>query len=60
MQRLSVRKAQYALLVRGMARSPVRGLSVADSIFLDVRKGTLLQGLEDLVLRNVVIQTAQP
>jgi polygalacturonase len=59
-QRLTVRKAEYALRVRGMARSPVRRLSVADSIFQDVRKASHLQGLEDLLLRNVSMGRPQP
>jgi hypothetical protein len=34
----------------------VRGLFVGDSAFRGVRKGSVLSGLEDLVLRNVTIE----
>jgi len=55
-ERMTVRKAAYAFFVRGLEGSPVRGLSVADSVFREVSKGSRLSGLEDLVLRNVVLE----
>ena len=57
-ERMRVKKAAYAFFVRGLPGSPVRGLSVFDSTFSGVAKGTLIQGLEDLVLRNVSIEPA--
>ena len=57
-ERMSVKKAAYAFFVRGLPEAPVRGLFVSASTFRGVGKGTLLQGLEDLVLRNVTIEPA--
>ena len=57
-ERLTVKKATYAFFVRGLPGAPVRGLSVFDSTIRGVAKGSLIQGLEDLVLRNVVIEPA--
>ncbi|MBX7186441.1 MAG: glycoside hydrolase family 28 protein [Vicinamibacteria bacterium] len=57
-ERLSVKKAAYAFFVRGLPGAPVRGLSVLDSTIQGVSKGSLIQGLEDLVLRNVTIAPA--
>jgi hypothetical protein len=54
--RMTVRKAAYAFFVRGLESSPVRGLSVADSVFREVEKGSRLTGVEELVLRNVVVE----
>lgn len=58
-ERMSVRRAEYALSVRGLERSPVRGLLVADSVFRGVRRGSRMAGVEELVLRNVVIETGR-
>jgi polygalacturonase len=58
-ERMSVAKADHAFFVRGLEKAPVRGLFVADSVFKNVAKGSLLQGLEDLVLRSVSIQPAR-
>jgi polygalacturonase len=57
-ERITVKKATYAFFVRGLPGAPVRGLSVTDSTFRGVGKGSLIQGLEDLVLRNVIIEPA--
>ena len=57
-ERMTVKKAAYALFVRGLPGAPVQGLSVSDSTFLGVIRGTLLQGLEDLVFRNVTLEPA--
>ena len=57
-ERMTVRKATYAFFVRGLPGAPVRGLTVQDSSFGGVSKGTLIQGLEDLTLRNVSIEPA--
>jgi len=55
-ERLTVRRAVHAFFVRGLGASPVRGLSVADSVFRQVSNGSRIEGLEDLMLRNVVIE----
>ncbi|HET8647657.1 MAG TPA: glycoside hydrolase family 28 protein, partial [Vicinamibacteria bacterium] len=59
-QRMTVARARYALRVRGMARSPVRGLRVADSRFQQVHRPSLLQAVEDLVMRNVSMEADAP
>jgi hypothetical protein len=37
----------------------VKGLTILDSRFEGVTRGSLIQGLEDLVMKNVVIAPAQ-
>ena len=56
--RMTVSKANYAFFIRGLPGAPVRGVSVIDSTFRGVARGSLIQGLEDLVLRNTVIEPA--
>ena len=58
-ERMSVKKAGYALFVRGLSKSPVRGLTILESTFRGVSKGSLIQGLEDLAMRNVTIEPAR-
>jgi hypothetical protein len=57
-ERMTVRAAQYAFFVRGLETSPVRGLVVRDSAFRGVARGSRLEHVEDLTLRNVVIEPA--
>ena len=57
--RLTVAKATYAFFVRGLETSPVRGVAVRDSAFRGVAKGSRLEHVEDLVLRNVVLEPAR-
>jgi polygalacturonase len=57
-ERMTVEKADYVLRVRGLPASPVRGLSVLDSVFRGVRKSDQLAALEDLLLRNVSVEPA--
>ena len=57
--RMTVRKAGYAFFIRGLEASPVRGVTVRDSAFRGVAKGSRLEHVEDLVLRNVVLEPAQ-
>ena len=57
--RMSVRKAGYAFFIRGLEASPVRGVTVRDSAFRGVTKGSRLEHVEDLVLRDVVLEPAQ-
>ena len=54
-ERMTVRKAAYAFFIRGLPASPVRGLTVRDSAFRGVAKGSRLEHVEDLTLRNVVL-----
>jgi unsaturated rhamnogalacturonyl hydrolase len=57
-ERMTVAKANYAFFIRGFPGATVRSVSVTDSTFKGVAKGTLIQGLDDLVLRNVTIEPA--
>ncbi|MEO5760856.1 MAG: hypothetical protein ABIR28_00965, partial [Vicinamibacteria bacterium] len=57
-ERMTVKKAMYAFFVRGFPGSTVRGVSISDSIFKGVTKGSMITGLEDLILHNVVIEPA--
>ena len=56
--RMTVRKARYAFFVRGLDASPVAGVSVRDSVFRDVAEGSRLEHVEELLLRNVVLEPA--
>ena len=57
-ERMTAKKANYAFFIRGLPNALVRGVSVSDSTFEGVSKGSLTQSLEDLVLRNVTILPA--
>jgi polygalacturonase len=57
--RMSVARAGYAFFIRGLEASPVHGVTVRDSAFRGVAKGSRLEHVEDLVLRNVVLEPAQ-
>ena len=58
-ERLTTKKAGYALFVRGLPKAKVKGLTILDSRFEGVTRGSLIQDLEDLVMNNVVITPAQ-
>jgi len=58
-ERLSVHQARHAFFVRGLDVAPVRGLVVRDSVFREVGSASVLEHVEDLLLRNVVIQPAK-
>jgi polygalacturonase len=55
-ERLTVRHARYAFVVRGLPGAPVQGLVVRDSSFHAVSRGSVLDHVEDLLLQNVVIE----
>jgi unsaturated rhamnogalacturonyl hydrolase len=57
-ERMTVRTARHAFFIRGLAASPVNGLSVRDSVFQGVAEPSRLEGVEELVLRNVVLEPA--
>jgi polygalacturonase len=57
--RMTVRKAAHALFIRGLEASPVRGVVVRDSVFRSVAKGSRLEHVEDLLLRNVVLEPTE-
>jgi polygalacturonase len=57
--RMTVERARYAFFIRGLEASPVEGLRVHDSVFRGVAEGSLLQNVEELVLRNVVLEPAR-
>jgi polygalacturonase len=55
-ERMTVGRAAFAFFVRGLPASPVRGIVVRDSVFRGVLRGSRLEHVEDLVLRNVRIE----
>ncbi len=57
--RMTVEKAHYAFFIRGLEASPVEGVLVHDSVFRGVAKGSLLQNVRELVLRDVVLEPAR-
>jgi len=58
-ERMSVQKSGYAILVEALERSPLRGLLVRDSSFRGVQKGTRINGVRDLDLVNVTVEPAR-
>jgi polygalacturonase len=58
-ERLSVQKARYAFFIRGLPSSPVRNVEVRDSVLGGVTRGSRLEHVEELVLRNVVIEPSK-
>ncbi|MBK9090485.1 MAG: glycoside hydrolase family 28 protein [Holophagales bacterium] len=54
-ERMTVGKAVHALFLRALDGSPLRGLVVSDSTFLDVAKGNRIEGTVDVDLRNVTL-----
>lgn len=57
-ERMSVKKAEYAFFVRGLPNAKVKGLTVLDSVIEGVSKGSLIEGLEDFVMRDVKVTPA--
>jgi len=51
--------AERPVFIRGLEASPVSGVTVRDSAFRGVVKGGRLEHVEDLVLRNVVLEPAR-
>jgi polygalacturonase len=58
-ERMTVAKARYALFIRGLAASPVEGVSVRDSVFRGVEEGSLLENVRGLLLRGVRLEPAR-
>jgi polygalacturonase len=58
-ERLNVASAEHAFFVRGLPGAPVLDLEIADSRFRRIRRGSRIEHLEALVLRNVVIEPAR-
>ena len=58
-ERLIVDRANYAFHILGLEQAPVQGLTVRDSSFLAVARGSVLEHVEDLLLHNVVIHPAR-
>jgi len=54
--RLTVGRARHAFFIRGLEASPVGGVSVRDSVFRGVAEPSRLEHVEELVLRNVVLE----
>ncbi len=55
-ERLTVARAEHALFVRALPRSPVTGLLVRDSAFRGLSRGNRLEGVLDLVLERVTFE----
>lgn len=59
-ERMTVAKAAHALFLRALDGAPIRGLSVKDSAFRNVSKGTRIEGTVDVALENVTLLLAPP
>jgi polygalacturonase len=57
--RMTVRRARYALFIRGLEASPVEDVLVRDSVFEDVSEGSLVENVKKLVLRGVRLGPAR-
>ena len=55
-ERLTVGRARFALFLRGLPGSPIERVSVRDSVIRGVAKGSRIEGVASLELRNVVIE----
>ncbi|MFB3854842.1 MAG: glycoside hydrolase family 28 protein [Vicinamibacterales bacterium] len=55
LRNVSSRKSRYGLLLRGYGRDPVRDVRLVDCRFENVAEGDVVEGVEDLVFRNVVV-----
>ncbi|HEX4564986.1 MAG TPA: hypothetical protein VH138_00090, partial [Vicinamibacterales bacterium] len=49
------RKSKYAFLLRGFEDSPVTNVRISDCTFDGVQSADVLEGVRDLVLKNVTI-----
>ena len=49
------RKSKYAFMLRGFADSPIANIRVSDCRFDGVQSPDVLEGVKDLVLKNVMI-----
>jgi hypothetical protein len=47
------RKSKYAFMLRGFAEAPIRNVRVSDCTFDGVESPDVLEGVKDLVLKNV-------
>ena len=54
-ERVTAKRAQYALNLRGFAHAPIRDVSLIDCAFDDVAKPNVVEHVEGLSLRNVRI-----
>ena len=53
LEKIRMKKAEYALYLRGFANAPIRGVSIVDCDFGTVSKPNLLEHVEGLSMRNV-------
>jgi hypothetical protein len=58
-ERMSVAKAAYAFWLRGLEAAPIRDVSISESTFRGVLRGSRIQDVADLQLRNVRIEPAR-
>ena len=54
-EKMKMRKAEYALYLRGFKNAPIRDVSLIDCDFAGVAKPNLLENVEGISLRNVRI-----
>jgi polygalacturonase len=54
-RRVTSRKSQYGLLLRGYAHTPIRDVRIVDCTFDNVAKDDLLEGVTGLSLSNVTV-----
>ena len=57
-ERMTVGRAERAVFVRTLDRSPVTGLTVRDSVFRGLRRGNRLEGVLGLVFERVTFEPA--
>jgi hypothetical protein len=52
-RRVTSRKSQYGLLLRGYPHAPIRDVRVVDCVFDGVEKSDVVEAVEGLTLENV-------
>ncbi len=59
-ERMHSMHSQYGLLIIGLEHEPLRGVVVRDSTFRGVTNGHVIEGIVDLTLTDVTVETAPP
>ena len=57
-ERMHSEHSQYGLLIIGLEHEPLRGVIVRDSAFRGVTNGHVIEGIVDLTLTDVTVETA--
>jgi polygalacturonase len=54
-EKVTSKNSKYGLYLRGYDRSPIRDVTIKNSVFTNVSKGNIIEAVKRLHLKNVVI-----